>query len=129
MRQAGSDAIGLDERYPQAALDEEWLADAGTNRWTVLTKDHEIRHNFAEIDAIMVHRVGCFLLPRGLARDGMVALVLSVLTRLENISRSRTAPFMYVVSRDGRVERRDTAAWLKSWRELRANRGLPPINR
>jgi hypothetical protein len=28
MREVGVDAIGLDERYPQNALDEEWLPDA-----------------------------------------------------------------------------------------------------
>ncbi|MGH2408780.1 MAG: hypothetical protein ACRDGS_00285 [Chloroflexota bacterium] len=129
MREVGADAIGLDERYPQNALDEEWLPDAGTNGWIVLSKDHEIRRNFLEIDAIMVHRVGCFLLPKNLTKEKMVALVLPLLKRLENISRSRAAPFIYVVHRDGRLERRDTEEWLKRWREDREARELPPIIR
>ena len=129
MREVGADAIGLDERYPQNALDDEWLPDAGTNGWIVLSKDHEIRRNFLEIDAIMVHRVGCFLLPRNLKKEEMVTLALSVLKRMENISRSRAVPFIYVVQRAGALERRDTKEWLKRWREDRAARGLPPIVR
>jgi hypothetical protein len=30
MREVGVDAIGLDERYPQNALDEEWLPDSAS---------------------------------------------------------------------------------------------------
>ena len=105
------------------------MPDAGVNGWIVLSKDHEIRRNFLEIDAIMVHRVGCFLLPKNLKKDEMVALVLPLLKRMENIARSRAVPFIYVVHRDGTLERRDTDQWLKRWRDDRQARGLPPIIR
>jgi predicted nuclease of predicted toxin-antitoxin system len=129
MREAGVAAIGLDERYSQNALDEVWLPDAGANGWIVLTKDHEIRRNFPEIDAIMVHRVGCFLLPKNLKKEEMISLALAVLMRMENICRSRAVPFIYVVYRDCRLERRDTEAWLKPWCDERHAAGLPPIFR
>jgi len=99
----------------------------GAKRWIVITKDHEIRHNFAEIDAIMVHRIGCFLLPKSLNGTGQIALVLKVHSRLENIARSRSTPFIYAIHQNGRLDRRDTEEWLKTWRDQRANRGLPPI--
>jgi hypothetical protein len=129
MREIGMDAIALDDRYPKDAKDTVWLAEAGAKSWIIVTKDHEIQHNFPEIDAIMVHRVGCFLLPRKLNGDEQVALVLKVHKRMENIALSRSTPFIYTIYRDSRMDRRDTEEWLKAWREQRSRKGLPPIVR
>ncbi len=121
------DALWFDDHFPQNALDAEWLPTAGANGWLVLTADKEIRHNFPEIDAVMVHRIGCFLLPKDLRAEELAALVARVQRRIENISRSRGRPFIYGVYKDGRVERRDSARWLQAGRDERASRGLPPI--
>ena len=47
----------------QGTPDPEWLAHAGEERYVVITRDANITRNAAEMQAIIDHRVKCFILP------------------------------------------------------------------
>jgi hypothetical protein len=126
MRGIGLEAHALDDHFAQSALDIEWLPQVALEGWIVITKDHSIQHNPAEIDAIMTHRIGVFLLPKTLRGEEQAALVERVHKRMVGIATGRSRPFIYGIHRDGRIERRDTSEWLEPWRKARVARGLPP---
>ena len=86
MGEIARDVHWLDDHFAQNAKDEVWLPVVGTNGWIVITKDREIRHNFAKIDAIMVHRIPCFFLPKSLNGAGQIALVLNPRPHGEHLS-------------------------------------------
>ena len=48
---------------PQGTPDTEWLAHAGKQRYVVITRDANITRNNAEMQAIIDHKVKCFILP------------------------------------------------------------------
>ena len=129
MQAIGLEAYALDDFFPQDTLDIVWLPKVAEKGWSVLTRDHGIRTNFVEIDAIMTHRVGMFLLPKKLTGEAYADLTAMVHRRPVGIASERSGPFIYSVQPNGRVERRDTDEWLEPWRSSRVARGLPPLIR
>ena len=68
------------------------------------------------------------MLPEDLKVDALVLLVQPKMRKIENISKAQAGkPFIYILMRNGKLERRDTAKFLAAWREKRKRAGLPPI--
>lgn len=129
LRGWGKDALFLDNdpRFTRTTPDEIWLPLMGEEGRIVLTGDHRIRRNYAEINALMENRVGAFLLPEDIKGDARIALVEPKMRKIENISNGRERPFIYILTKNGDLERRDTKKFLKTWREKRRRAGLPDI--
>ena len=53
LRAAGRDVVVHDDTFPPGTPDTEWLAQAGANSWTVLTKDDRLRYRPAEKQALL----------------------------------------------------------------------------
>lgn len=100
----GADVVKHDDFFGQRTPDDQWLAAAAQNGWTVVTKDKRIRFNEAERRAIQDARVGCFvLLSPKLTRWTMARLLLQVWDRLEEIAACEPRPFIYGVHADGYI--------------------------
>jgi hypothetical protein len=53
------------DRFPAGVTDPEWLVEAGSQGWIVLTKDQAIRKRPNEITALMNSGVRAFVLAAG----------------------------------------------------------------
>ena len=94
------------EGVSQQVDDDSWIARAGSEGWAALTKDRRIRHVTAERDAVTAHGVALFALANanlGLAE--MAEAFLRAMPRIHEICEERSGGSIWVVRRDGRVER------------------------
>ena len=83
--------------------DEVWLEEAGQRGWLVITHDAKIRTRPGERRAIMEHGVGCFILTykQDLTKTDILAMIISVLEKMETLFRTTPRPFIYTLSKDG----------------------------
>ncbi len=96
-----------DERYPQDAPDEAWLADAGANGWAVLTKDKRIRHRELEFQTLMTAGVATFVLRSGkLSGPQQGAVLAAALPRMTRWVTIYRPPFIVMVDRDAGLKAR-----------------------
>ncbi len=99
------------ERYPAADAesvpDAVWIAEATAQREVILTRDGRIRRMSAELAAVVAAGAKCFVLETGNATplDYLQALM-AAWPRMLEIVDEETPPFMYGISRTGRVARR-----------------------
>jgi len=99
------------DRYPNADAesvpDSVWIAAATAQGEVILTRDGRIRRMSAELAAVVVAKASCFVLETGNASPlDYLRAVMAVWPRMLEIVDSDTPPFMYGVSRTGRVTRR-----------------------
>jgi len=109
-------AVGVDatihiERYPAADAesvpDIRWIREATEAGEVLLTRDGAIRRRTAELQAVIDAQARCFVLETGNATplDYLRAVMIAwpgILDRVAN----EPAPFMFGISRDGRLRRR-----------------------
>jgi PIN domain-containing protein len=77
--------------------DAEWLRDAGTAGWVVLTKDQRIRRRPLEIAAVAVSGVRAFVLAKGQLRaTDQAAYFLNNMSQIVEACR-RPGPLIYAV--------------------------------
>jgi hypothetical protein len=103
LRWMGKNAKAKIELFAPDAKDTEWLREVGINGWLAITHDRKIRTRPAERQAILEHRVGCFIFTyrNDLKRLEIVQLVLDHIGEMEEKFRTTRRPFIYTVSGRG----------------------------
>jgi hypothetical protein len=92
------------DHFPDDAPDARWLAESGKRGWVVLTKDDAIRRNPLERRALLTAGVRTFIITSAsMAGPEMAELLVKHLARIENLARSRRAPFIARVASSGVV--------------------------
>ena len=104
LRQAGAQVEIHDDHFPPDAPDEDWLREAGRQRWVVLTKDRAIRYRAPALAAIRASGVRMFVLTAGdLQGSEMAALFAKALDRIARMARRQPAPFIAKITKTGAV--------------------------
>ena len=103
LKEVRDDVLWLEDRFPHDVPDEVWLEEAGQRGWLVITHDAKIRTRPGERRAIMEHGVGCFILTykQDLTKTDILAMIISVLEKMETLFRTTPRPFIYTLSKDG----------------------------
>jgi len=94
------------DRFPQDALDEEWLTEVGRRRWCVVTRDDRIRYRRLESQAVRNAKVAMFVIVSKNPTGPQTAeVILKALGRIGRFISSHRRPFIAKIYRDGRVEK------------------------
>lgn len=103
LKKIGKDAKAKAELSPKGTEDTVWLRAVGVNGWLAITRDGRIRTRPGELQAIMDHRAGCFILTykNHLTRPEIIELVLDNIEAMEEKFRTTPRPFIYTVTKDG----------------------------
>ena len=100
LRQAGMTVRTLADVFPdreQHVTDAEWLALAGANDWSILSKDKRIRFRQSEIQAIQAHSVRAFVLATGnLTGNKQIECFLKHRERIEALA-ELDGPFVFAL--------------------------------
>lgn len=108
----GIPAVSLNDRYPEADAekvpDTRWIRDATKRGEVILTRDGDVhRRRSAELAAIVAAGGRAFVLETGNAKPVVYLRAFMIaLPKIENIIANEDAPFVYGISRDGRLTRR-----------------------
>jgi PIN like domain len=105
--------LGLDVQFHAEVFgertetsDDYWLQHCGRNGLTVIAHDQRFAHNQSELDAIVSHEVGCFILGEANGtRWAKVRLLAQVWDRLVGLESTEDPPFIYRVYRTGEFRR------------------------
>ncbi len=102
-RISGAPVIYLDERFPRATPDREWLEEAGKEGWLVISRDKRIRHRPGEIAAIKANRVGCFILGQRKTptREEYVRVLADSIDEMQALFAETPRPFIFVLNAAG----------------------------
>jgi hypothetical protein len=105
LKQVRDDVSWLEDHFDHRAKETEWLPEVGRNGWLVILRDKRIRTRYGERQAIVENGVGCFILNQGNDPTKWEYLKLLALTLDEMLDKFETTarPFIYTVSRDGRL--------------------------
>jgi PIN like domain len=105
LKQVRSDVTWLEDIFRHDEKDAVWLKQAGNEGWMVILRDKKIRTRRGERDAIVESKVGCFILNQGKDPTRWECLKLLALTldEMERIYGVEPRPFIYTVSREGRM--------------------------
>ncbi len=107
LRKAGRHAEWSRDHYPEGTDDEEWIPKVAERGWVILSKDERIQSRPHEVHAVKASGAALFVLrARNMNGDAMVAAYLAALSKIEKYASSRRRPFIYRVSRDGKLEPR-----------------------
>jgi len=101
------DVIWLEDKYPRATKDRDWLPDAGANGWLVITRDKRIRTRPKERDAVIQNSVGLFVFVQGEnpTKWDYFKLLGKCLDQMEQLFLSTPRPFIYVIDKAGSIRR------------------------
>lgn len=99
------------ERYPKADAesvpDVVWITEAAKQGEVILTRDGGIRRRDVELAAVIRAKARCFVLETGNATPLIyLRAVMVAWPRMQRIIATESAPFMFGISRTGRVTRR-----------------------
>lgn len=90
------------DHFKDDEADAAWLRVVGERGWAVVTKDGAIRRNPLERGALEAAGLRAFVLTSGnLAAAQMSEVLVKHLVRMENLARSRRAPFIALVNAAG----------------------------
>jgi len=93
-----------DDHLAQDAPDDEWIALAGQERWVVITKDKNIRHRAAELEAIKAHSARVLVIR---VKNATATAIADVLVkgrhRIGRFAAKTPAPFVAGIDRYGKV--------------------------
>lgn len=111
LRAVGVPVVLHIDRYPNADAesvpDSVWIRAATEQGEVILTRDGRIRRMSAELAAVVAAKASCFVLETGNASPlDYLRAVMAAWPRMVEIVASETPPFMYGISRTGRVTRR-----------------------
>ena len=86
-----SDVSWLEDHFAHDTPDADWLAEAGRQRWLVVTRDKRIRTRPGERQSLLEHNVGCFCLTqkRDPTRWGYLKLLCLTLDPRPHLSEDR----------------------------------------
>lgn len=79
------------------------MAAGGVNGWLAITHDKHIRSRPGEVQAIIDHSVGCFILTyhSDLTKPEIVQIVLDNIEKLEEKFNTTPRPFIFTATKDG----------------------------
>lgn len=111
LRAVGVSVTLLVERYPTADAetvpDRRWIQEAAALDEVVLTRDGKIGRRSAELDAVIAANARCFVLETGNATPlDYLRVVMIAWPTMQRIVKDVSPPFMYGISRTGRLTRR-----------------------
>lgn len=111
LRAVGIPVVLHIERYPSADAesvpDQLWIAQATAQGEVILTRDGRIRRMSAELAAVVAAKARCFVLETGNASPlDYLRAVMAAWPRMVEIADQEPPPFMYGISRNGRLTRR-----------------------
>lgn len=100
-----NDVEWFEPRFSSWTKDSEWLPIAGDNGWLVILRDKRIRTRAEERQMIIEHGVGAFVINQGRdpTRWEYLKLLASTLDDMIELFQSTPRPFIYTVSREGRL--------------------------
>ena len=117
LRVAGARIELHDEHFAPDARDEDWLIEVGRRGWAVLTKDKRFHNRVLELTAIARSQARVFKLTAGtLQGPEMAAIFVKALKKMQRICISNPAPFIAIVTRNGRTAIILNASKLKKYR-------------
>jgi len=118
LRAAGAHVEIHDDHFPPDAKDEDWLIEAGSRGWIVLTKDRRFHTRILEITAISRSRVRVFkLTAAGLQGPEMASIFTKSISKIQRVATGNPAPFIATVDRNAKVKLVFSAAKLKRYRQ------------
>jgi hypothetical protein len=104
LRECGVQVEVHDDHFPQNALDEDWLSEAGKRGWIVLTKDDRIRYRPAALESYRANKVRVFIFSSGeMKAQEMAVAFIKALPRVLRLVQNKPAPFFARISRTGLV--------------------------
>ncbi len=104
LREARLEVEIHDDHFPQNAEDEVWLREVGRRGWIVLTKDQKIRYRPTELNALIIGRVGAFVLTAGdLQGAEMAEIFIKALPKIRRLIEINSPPYIASVTRSGSV--------------------------
>jgi hypothetical protein len=107
LKAIGKEAIAKIEIFPDGTKDPIWLRKVGENGWLAITRDDRIRFRPGEKQAIIDHRVGCFIFTykNTLKKHEIVELVLKHIEKMETAFATTRRPFIYTIATDGQLRK------------------------
>ena len=106
LRAAGAKVLLLDDLFNQNTSDVEWLQEAGSKGWIVLTKDTAIRRNRHEREMVQAAGVRMFALTqKGLTGEQMASLFVEALPGMVRRIAKTPVPFVFSILRTGDIRR------------------------
>ncbi len=107
LKAVGKDAKAKVELFKDGTKDPEWLQRVGEKGWLAITRDEYIRFRPGEKQAIIDHRVGCFIFTykNSLKKAEIVELVLKHIEKMEQAFATTPRPFIYTVATDGQLRK------------------------
>lgn len=111
LRAVGIPVVLRIDRYPTADAesvpDSLWIAEATAQGEVIVTRDGRIRRMSAELAAVVAAKASCFVLETGNATPlDYLRAIMAAWPRMVEIVDEEPPPFMYGVSRNGRLTRR-----------------------
>lgn len=104
LRAAGSTVELHDDHLAADAPDEDWIALVGRNAWLAITKDKNIRHRAAEIDAIKQFKAKVYVVRAKNATGADIANILAANRgKIQKFAKENRAPFVAGIDRSGRI--------------------------
>jgi hypothetical protein len=99
------DILWLEDCLAHDVKDPEWLREVGKAGWLVILRDKKVRTRPAERRAILENDVGAFILNQGSdpTKWRYLQLLTQTLDEMEQKFATTRRPFIYTVSRDGRI--------------------------
>ena len=106
LRAAGFEVVAHDDEFSQDTPDVEWLGTVARRGWIVLTKDSAIRRNPLERAAIIGSGSRVFVITnRHLIGTEMADLLVGAASRMGQLARETTPPFVFRIDRNGTIAR------------------------
>lgn len=106
LKAVGATVIVHDDVFSQNTEDVDWLKEAGSKHWIVLTKDSAIRRNPHELAMFQQAKVKAFVLTRkGLSGVEMAEIFIKALPGMMRCVEKTEAPFIFSISRNGDFSR------------------------
>jgi hypothetical protein len=111
LRTVGVSVTNHIERYPTAdeesISDAQWIQEASLRKEVIVTRDGGIRRESAELQAMIAAGARCFVLETGNAPAFVYLRALMVAwPQMERVTAEEPPPFMFAITRAGRVLRR-----------------------
>ncbi|MBL0156101.1 MAG: hypothetical protein IPP47_03160 [Bryobacterales bacterium] len=93
-----------DDRFPQDAPDELWLAEVGRCGWVVLSKDQHFRYRPVEMEMLLRSNCRVFVLTAGNVSSRQIAdIIVRAAPKIERMAREQDAPFLAHISQACKV--------------------------
>ena len=94
-----------DDHLPLNAPDEEWIALVGRMGWVAVTKDKNVRHRAAELDAIRRHSARVIVIRmKNATGPDIAALLAKGRSRISRVAATSSAPFVAGILGSGAVK-------------------------